>query len=193
MVGARTTVPFASIFMQLSMTVLVPLLIGQVVRRFTKEWLERKTLPFGAISSGILLTIIYTTFCDTFSKADGQFSGSAVLRVAIIVVLCQCLFIFIAYVLATAIGSYTRHDIIAIIFCSTHKSLTLGIPILKIVFGSSDHLSSMTLPLLVYHPTQILLGSALVPFLHSWVSQLPSPPGLPLVSSRTATPDKEET
>jgi sodium/bile acid cotransporter 7 len=84
MVGARTTVPFASIFMQLSMTVLVPLLIGQVVRRFTKEWLERKTLPFGAISSGILLTIIYTTFCDTFSKADGQFSGSAVLRVAII-------------------------------------------------------------------------------------------------------------
>lgn len=69
-------------------------------------------------------------------------------------------------------------------------SLT-GIPILKIVFGSSEHLSSMTLPLLVYHPTQILLGSALVPFLHSWVHQLP--PGLPLVSSRTSTPVVEDT
>ena len=54
------------------------------MRSFTKEWLERKSPPFGAISSGILLVIIYTTFCDTFSKADSQFSGSAVVRVAII-------------------------------------------------------------------------------------------------------------
>ena len=56
----------------------------QVVRRFTKEWLEKMSPPFGAISSGILLVIIYTTFCDTFSRADSQFSGSAVIRIAII-------------------------------------------------------------------------------------------------------------
>lgn len=56
----------------------------QVVRRFTKEWLEKMSLPFGAISSGILLVIIYSTFCDTFSRADSQFSGSAVIRITII-------------------------------------------------------------------------------------------------------------
>ena len=41
-------------------------------------------MTFFDCCSGILLLIIYTTFCDTFSKADSQFSVSAVLRVAII-------------------------------------------------------------------------------------------------------------
>ena len=42
--------------------------VFQVVRRYIKDWLERKQPPFGAVSSGVLLMIIYTTFCDTFSN-----------------------------------------------------------------------------------------------------------------------------
>ena len=102
-VGTTATVPFVSIFTQLSLTVLVPLILGQVcapytyyytlyiewcialvvmfffafclqlVRGFIKEWLEQKSPPFGAISSCILLLIIYATFCDTFySKSNGN-------------------------------------------------------------------------------------------------------------------------
>ena len=47
----------------------------------------------------------------------------------------------------------------------------VGIPILKIVFGDSPNLSAFTLPLLVYHPTQILLGGCLVPFLQDWIKK----------------------
>lgn len=104
---------------------------------------------------------------------------------------------------------FSRQDVIAVLFCSTHKSLTLGgfpchyqplaplasyflccfsacvyhsvshsfffivytgIPILRIIFDNSPKLSSISLPLLVYHPTQIILGSVLVPWLQSWVS-----------------------
>lgn len=42
--------------------------VFQIVRRFIKDWLERKKPPFGAVSSSVLLMIIYTTFCDTFSN-----------------------------------------------------------------------------------------------------------------------------
>lgn len=49
----------------------------------------------------------------------------------------------------------------------------------------------MTLPLLVYHPTQILLGSALVPILHSWVKGPPET-SLPTATSRTSTPVAED-
>ena len=81
--------------------------------------------------------------------------------------------------------------VVTMMFCSTHKSLTLGelklvipvllpapllthspstgIPMLKIVFAGDPGLSLMSIPLLVYHPTQILLGAVLVPFLQSWV------------------------
>lgn len=44
--------------------------VFQIVRRYIKDWLERKKPPFGAVSSSVLLVIIYTTFCDTFSNPD---------------------------------------------------------------------------------------------------------------------------
>lgn len=70
--------------------------------------------------------------------------------------------------------------------------LPIGIPILKIVFSHSPNLSSMTLPLLVYHPTQILLGSALVPFLQAWVKKSNPAGQLPATPPRSASPLKEE-
>ena len=46
----------------------------------------------------------------------------------------------------------------------------LGIPMVKIVFANNPEVSTLAVPLLVYHPTQILLGSFLVPFLQSWIN-----------------------
>ena len=58
--------------------------------------------------------------------------------------------------------------------CVHNASLLLqnptGIPILKIVFPDSKMFGLISLPLLVYHPTQILLGSLLVPYLQTWVA-----------------------
>ncbi|RXM31068.1 hypothetical protein EOD39_7299 [Acipenser ruthenus] len=44
-----------------------------------------------------------------------------------------------------------------------------GIPMLKIVFEGYEHLSLISVPLLIYHPAQILLGSVLVPTIKSWM------------------------
>lgn len=44
--------------------------VFQIVRRYIKDWLERRKPPFGAISSCVLLMIIYTTFCDTFANPN---------------------------------------------------------------------------------------------------------------------------
>lgn len=44
--------------------------VFQIVRRYIKDWLERTKPPFGAISSSVLLMIIYTTFCGTFSNPN---------------------------------------------------------------------------------------------------------------------------
>ncbi|GAB5570467.1 sodium/bile acid cotransporter 7 isoform X1 [Prionailurus iriomotensis] len=169
--GSSSSVPFTSIFSQLFMTVVVPLIIGQVqlstsskrgnllismfqiVRRYIKDWLERKKPPFGAVSSCVLLTIIYTTFCDTFSNPNIDLDKFSLLLVLFI----------------KNNSGFTPADTVAIIFCSTHKSLTLGIPMLKIVFAGHEHLSLISVPLLIYHPVQILLGSVLVPTIKSWM------------------------
>jgi len=60
----------------------------------------------------------------------------------------------------------------------THKGIQIylvfflhipGIPIIKIIFADSPSLSLITIPLLVYHPTQILLGGLLVPSVRNWM------------------------
>ncbi|KAG7232571.1 hypothetical protein INR49_008384 [Caranx melampygus] len=141
----------SSIFSQLFMTVVVPLILGQVCRSFLREFLERKKPPFGTVSSAVLLMIIYTTFFFSI----------------------QLSFMLLTFACSTRIQPA---DTVAIVFCSTHKSLTLGrftlvgIPRLKIVFEGYEHLSLISVPLLIYHPAQILLGSVLVPTIRSWMT-----------------------
>ena len=41
-------------------------------------------------------------------------------------------------------------------------------PLLKLMYSGRPELSLVSIPLLVYHPTQILLGSLLTPHLRQW-------------------------
>ncbi|XP_041905334.1 sodium/bile acid cotransporter 7 isoform X2 [Corvus kubaryi] len=125
--GSSSSVPFTSIFSQLFMTVVVPLIIGQIVRRYIKDWLERKKPPFGAISSCVLLMIIYTTFCDTFANPNIDLDKFSLIIIVFIIFSVQMSFMFLTFLFSTRNNStFTPADTVAIIFCSTHKSLTLA-------------------------------------------------------------------
>ncbi|XP_028609241.1 sodium/bile acid cotransporter 7 isoform X2 [Grammomys surdaster] len=146
------------------------LLLLFIVRRYIKDWLERKKPPFGVVSSSVLLMIIYTTFCDTFSNPSIDLDKFSLVLILFIIVSVQLSFMLLTFIFSTRNNSgFTPADTVAIIFCSTHKSLTLGIPMLKIVFAAHEHLSLISVPLLIYHPAQILLGSVLVPTIKSWM------------------------
>merc|ERR1712130_718633 len=95
----------------------------------------------------------------------------SLVTIAVIIVLMQISLLSITFFLSTrARFGFTPKDTVAIIFCATHKSLTLGIPMLKIIYNGSDHLSLLSIPLLCYHPTQILLGGCLVPSVTNWMN-----------------------
>ena len=49
--------------------------------------------------------------------------------------------------------------------------LAFHFPMLKIIYNGSDHLSLLSIPLLCYHPTQILLGGCLVPTVQKWMNE----------------------
>nr|XP_009502140.1 PREDICTED: sodium/bile acid cotransporter 7-like [Phalacrocorax carbo] len=159
---------FSYFFQGIVITPLLLLLF--IVRRYIKDWLERKKPPFGAISSCVLLMIIYTTFCDTFANPNIDLDKFSLIIIVFIIFSVQMSFMFLTFLFSTRNNSsFTPADTVAIIFCSTHKSLTLGIPMLKIVFAGYEHLSLISVPLLIYHPAQILLGSLLVPTIKSWM------------------------
>ncbi|XP_069782458.1 sodium/bile acid cotransporter 7 isoform X3 [Narcine bancroftii] len=169
--GNEAAAIFNSAFGSFLGIIITPLLLLLfLVRRYIKDWLERKQPPFGAISSCVLLMIIYSTFCDTFSNPKIDLDNFSLLLITIIIFSLQLSFMFLTFFISSRkMSGFTAADTVAIMFCSTHKSLTLGIPMLKIVFSGYEHLSLITVPLLIYHPTQILLGGLLVGTVKSWM------------------------
>jgi sodium/bile acid cotransporter 7 len=58
----------------------------------------------------------------------------------------------------------------AALLCSSQKTLAFGIPFIKTAFGNRKDIAYVLAPLLMYAPTQLLLGSTfLVPWLKKWI------------------------
>ncbi|XP_058406139.1 sodium/bile acid cotransporter 7 isoform X3 [Diceros bicornis minor] len=126
--GNEAAAIFNSAFGSFLGIIITPLLLLLfIVRRYIKDWLERKKPPFGAISSSVLLMIIYTTFCDTFSNPNIDLDKFSLVLILFIIFSIQLSFMLLTFIFSTRSNSgFTPADTVAIIFCSTHKSLTLG-------------------------------------------------------------------
>ena len=88
--------------------------------------------------------------------------------------ICATLQIFV-YVLMWAIFAIPALDLIledriAGLFCSSHKTLAMGIPLITAIYSNSDNLGPYTIPLLIYHPLQIVFGSFMTPRLSRMVT-----------------------
>mmetsp|Transcript_800 Transcript_800/g.1755 ORF Transcript_800/g.1755 Transcript_800/m.1755 type:complete len:384 (-) Transcript_800:254-1405(-) len=168
--GGSADVPVASIMGKLFMTVVLPLLVGQLIKYsgiFPQK--KMKAIPFSTFRSLILLSIIYTTFCSTFMK-ELEISTTGFCGLVVVLFLIQVVNMLLVKQVCEFQG-LPRTDVVAAMFCAVHKSLTLGMPITGIVFEGDPKLAVITIPLLIYHPMQILLGSLLVPTLKKWVSE----------------------
>jgi len=152
-VGVQSEVSANALVAQLGTTVLFPLVIGQLARRFGAP-----KIP-SVIGKGLLLGIIFHVFSKTFLKPVPVDFRDLVMVVVLILLTQMCLLATIAFVTHRWLH-FSRRDVVALMFSGSHKSLTLGMPILMAMYGESVP-AFIVLPLLVYHPTQIILGSVL--------------------------------
>jgi len=58
---------------------------------------------------------------------------------------------------------YSQADAVAGAFTSSHKTIALGIPVLKTVLDGHPDLALITAPLMMLHPIQLIVGSAVTP------------------------------
>ena len=170
--ATSTVVVLANVLRQLASTVVMPLALGQAVRPQFERIIERRKPQVAVIGQATLLLIIYTTFCDSFSAPSSEESSphmaTTLVGLVILVVSVQVALMALVFFLATK-SSFPPEDVVAAVFCATHKSLTLGVPVLRLVFADHPNLPLLTVPLLIYHPTQILLGGLVCPALKNWL------------------------
>ncbi|CAF1286118.1 unnamed protein product [Adineta steineri] len=160
------TKSFLHVLISLSSTILIPLGIGQLARIYFPLFINRMNPYSNTINNWILLLNIYTTFCQTFKQRGSM--NITLINFFILVITIFSIQMFLIFLLfSTCRQMHVRpSDTIAIIFCGSQKSLTTGMPILQMIFPEN---TSITIPLLIYHPMQIIIGNYLTPKFQRWL------------------------
>jgi sodium/bile acid cotransporter 7 len=66
----------------------------------------------------------------------------------------------IVHGVCVALG-FSAEDRIAAVFCGSKKTLASGVPMAKLMFGAHPALSMILLPIMIYHPLQLLICGVL--------------------------------
>ncbi|XP_026470467.1 sodium/bile acid cotransporter 7-B-like [Ctenocephalides felis] len=98
----------------------------------------------------LMLFSLYCDMCDVFIEAQGGLQAIDVLASLLLVFLLQFVLLVMSKIICNADNN--SNLLIPMIFCGTHKSVTLGFPIMQTMFGGLSH--HMFFSLLYYFTMQ---------------------------------------
>jgi len=146
---------------QLCLQVLLPVVLGLFLHHKLGMWVSRYKTTFRNFDQSIILLIVYTSFCESFS--GNMFSGFSIPEILQLGAMMLSLFL-IVFILMNQLSiwlKFKRADRIAIIFCGSKKSLVQGAVMGKVLFPDQAVLGVVLLPLMLYHALQLLAGSTI--------------------------------
>jgi uncharacterized protein with PQ loop repeat len=111
--------------------------------------------------------IVYTVFCKEFQSHDQQIETSDIfIMIAFQFILMVSFMIFVWYGLLRNVAAPQR---VMGLFGCTQKTIAIGIPLINALYENSEDVALYTLPLLVWHPLQLVLGTLIAPTLAAYV------------------------
>ncbi|KNC51359.1 sodium/bile acid cotransporter 7 [Thecamonas trahens ATCC 50062] len=168
LLGNSGSVSASKLLLDLVISILIPIVIGQFLQYAFRERLARASIPYAKISKVVLLIIIFFTFAKTFDKGV-DLSWRALFGLVIILVashLILQLLVFLSSQLPFL--GFTRADTAAAIAGAAHKTVAVGITLIQLMYDD-DESGPVSIPLLLYHPLQLLITGALVGRVRSWL------------------------
>lgn len=143
--------------------VLLPIVIGQIVRPAVRSTAAALTPVMRIITSVLILFMVYTAFAG--SVANGTWNGlGAPVMLGAVAGSCGLLALTMALVWWTSgLARFSHADRIAAFMCGPQKTLAAGVPMAQLIFAGHPGLGFILLPLLVYHPMQLLAGAWFIP------------------------------
>ncbi len=151
------TQPLAGVFLDLVRWLLLPLVLGQMFRPWLGALAQRHKPRVQLVDRLTILLLVYTSFCDSFK--EGVWTGHGAGQIVLVSVVCLALFGLVMAVTArtsNALG-FSREDKIAAIFCGSKKTLASGVPMAKLIFGAHPGIGLILLPIMIYHPLQLVV------------------------------------
>jgi sodium/bile acid cotransporter 7 len=154
-------IDLGGVILDLVKWLVLPLAVGQLCRPFLGTWASKNKPFINILDRGTILLLVYTSFCD--SMKWGVWSGHGIGAVLVTAVVSVLLF----YLVLSIVGAICRalkfpvEDQIAAVFCGSKKSLASGVPMAQLIFAGNPSLSMILLPIMIYHPLQLIICGAL--------------------------------
>ena len=165
-----TYVSLYEVFYKLALRVLVPLMAGQILQTFVvvSDFVKNNKPGFKRAQQYLLIYIIYTIFCKAFSDSTTNSISDILLLV---------LFQFLLMVSVLTMAWYTLKVLypnkpklrVTGLFGFTHKTISIGVPLIAALYEGSPKIGIYTLPILIWHPMQLVVGTLLMPRLQAFI------------------------
>ena len=157
-------VSLGAIFVSLARLLVLPLVVGQVVRQFMRAVAQRMAGAAKMVSSGIIVFIVHAALAESVSSgfleglAFGALFGVLVGVVSVLLVTSMLVWASSAWL------RVERPQRIAAFFCASQKSLASGLPLASSILlaapGVVDH-AAVLIPLICFHPLQLVFAGVL--------------------------------
>jgi sodium/bile acid cotransporter 7 len=157
----------SGIFLKLFLQVLLPVGLGLLLHKRLGAFAEKTKGRLKYFDQVIILLIIYTSFCESFSQ--NLFVGLGWDKLLALIGAMLMLFM-LAYAIIFAAGKvlgFNKPDMITAIFCGSKKSLVHGTVMSKVLFSASMAVGVILLPLMIYHAMQLIIASIIAQRLSS--------------------------
>ena len=169
--GVSGAVGLGTVFYKLGLRVVLPIAVGQVFHKYSPtvvNWVKRNKPLVKKIQEYCLVFIVYTVFCKTFSEERETTAGDAFIMIAFVFLLLTSMMTVAWFALKFAFPNEPKLRVMGLFGC-THKSVAMGVPLINAIYEENPMVGFYTLPLLVWHPMQLVIGSFLAPRLSQFV------------------------
>ncbi|MFE5808277.1 bile acid:sodium symporter family protein [Streptomyces sp. NPDC056491] len=141
--------------LNITLQLLLPFLLGQLLRRWVGGFLVRHKQVLGRVDRGSILLVVYAAF--SAGVVAGIWHRVSLPQLAALMLVEAVL--LAVMLLATWYGAdrlgFGRADRIAIQFAGSKKSLAAGLPMASVLFGADAALA--VLPLMLFHQMQLMV------------------------------------
>jgi sodium/bile acid cotransporter 7 len=161
MQSAGRSAPFGSLLLQIALLTLLPFAVGMILRNSVKKWVDAHKPWVNRISNAVIVFIVYSAFCDSVDDRIWERHGVFITVQVFLLALLLFIGMSLLVLLVCRLSRLDREDAIAAYFCSVKKTLAMGVPLALLIFGNTVDLPFILLPLMFYHPIQLLVNGIL--------------------------------
>nr|WP_311138277.1 bile acid:sodium symporter [Pseudomonas amygdali] len=138
---------------------LLPLILGQLLRPLLGKFFARHKKYTNLIDKLVILLLVYAAFCNSMISGMWQSQGNSVILTAFVGTALLLAVILLMTTRTARALKFDHADKVAAVFCATKKSLAAGAPMAALIFGSNPGLGLILLPIMIYHPMQLIVCS----------------------------------